>query len=91
MQDNRLVFADDLVLLTFSESALQQLLNGFATACDIAGMRISTFKTEVMRITRNPLQSSLQVGGISLKQVEKLKYHAVAFTSDGRQDKELDV
>ena len=32
----------------------------------------------------------LQVGGVSLKQVERL-YLGVAFTSDGRQDEELDV
>ena len=40
---------------------------------------------------RNPVQYSLQVGGISLKQMGKFKYRRVAFTSDGRQDEELDV
>ena len=33
----------------------------------------------------------LQVNGETLKQVEKFKDLAVAFTSDGRQDKELDT
>ena len=33
----------------------------------------------------------MQVGGVSFKQVEKFKYLGVAFTSDGRQDEELDV
>ena len=33
----------------------------------------------------------LQVNGATLKQVEKFKYLGVAFTSDGRQDKELDT
>ena len=33
----------------------------------------------------------LQVTGATMKQVEKFKYLAVAFTSDGRQDKELDT
>ena len=39
---SRLLFADDLVLLAFSESGLQHALNGFAAACDIAEMKIST-------------------------------------------------
>jgi len=33
----------------------------------------------------------LQVSGASLKQVEKFKYRGVVFTSDGRQDEELDT
>ena len=53
-------------------------------------MKISTSKTEVLHLSRNPVQCSLQVGGVSLKLVEKLKYLGVAFMSDG-QDKELDV
>ena len=88
---SRLLFADDLVLLAFSESGLQHALDGFAAACDIAGMKISTFKTEVIHLSRNPVQCSLQVGGVSLKQVKKFKYLGVAFTSDGEQDEELEV
>ena len=38
----------------------------------------------------NPVQCSLQVGGVSLKQV-KFNYLGVAFASDGRQSVELDV
>ena len=71
---SRLRFADDLVLLASSESGLQHALNGFAAASDIAGMKISTSKTEVLYLSRNPVQSFLQVGGVSLKQVEKFKY-----------------
>ena len=88
---SRLLFADDLVLLAFAESGLQHALNGFADACDIAGMKISTPKTEVLHLSRNPIQCSLLVGGVLLKQVEKFEYLGVAFTSDERQDKELDV
>ena len=33
----------------------------------------------------------LQVNGAKLKQVGKFKYLRVAFTSDGRQDEELDT
>ena len=88
---SRLLLADDLVLLSFSESGLQRALNSFADACNTAGMKISTTKTEVLHLSRNPDQYVLQVNGATLKQVEKFKYLGVAFTSDGRQDKELDT
>ena len=47
-------------------------------------------KTEVLHLLRNPDQCKLQVNGATLKQVEKLKYLGVTFTSDGRQDDEPD-
>ena len=49
------------------------------------------FSTEVLHLSRNPDQCVLQVNGATLKQVEKFKYLGVAFTSDGRQDEELDT
>ena len=83
---SRLFFADDSVLLTSSESGLQHALNGFAAACDIAGMKTSTSNAKVLHLSRNLVQCFLLVGGASLKQVEKFKYLEVAFTSDGRQE-----
>ena len=86
-----LLFADDLVLLSSSESGLQRALNSFADACNTAGMKISAAKTEVLHLSRNPDQCVLQVNGATLKQVEKFKYLGVTFMSDGRQDEELDT
>ena len=88
---SRLLFADDLVLLSSTESVLQRALNSFEFACDTAGIKISTAKTEVLHLSRNPDQCVLQVNGATLKQVEKFKYLGVAFTSDGMQDEELDT
>ena len=88
---SRLLFADDLVLLSSTESGLQRALNSFANACNTAGMKISTAKTEVLHLSRNPDQCVVQVNGATLKQVEKFKYLGVALTSDGRQDEELDT
>ena len=48
-------------------------------------------KTEVHHLSGNPDQCVLQVNGVTLKQVEKSKYLGVAFTSDRRQDEELDT
>ena len=58
---SRLLFADDLVLLSSTESGLQRALNSFADACNTAGMKISTAKTEVLHLSRNPDQCVLQV------------------------------
>ena len=88
---SRLLFADNLVLLASFESGLQHTFNRFAVACDIAGIKISTFKTEVFHLSRNSVKLYLLVGGVSLKQVKKFTYLVVAFTSDGRQDEKLDV
>ena len=38
----RLLFADDLVLLNFTQNGLQQALDRFSDACSVAGMKIST-------------------------------------------------
>ena len=88
---NRLLFADDLVLLASSKSGIQYALNGFAAACNIAGVKISTSKTKILLLSRISVQCSLQVGCALLKQVEKFKYLGVAFTNNGRRDEELDV
>ena len=53
---SRLLFVDDLVLLSSTESGLQRALNSFADACNTAGMKISTAKTEVLHVSRNPDQ-----------------------------------
>ena len=90
-KSSRLLFADDLVLFSSTESGLHRALNSFADACNTAGMKTNSAKTEVLHLSRNPDQCVLQVNGATLMQVEKFKYLGVAFTSDGRQDEELDT
>ena len=87
----RLLFTDDLALLSSTESGLKRALNSFVDACNTAGMKISTAKTEVFHLSGNPDQSVLQVNIATMKQVEKFKYLEVALTNDGRQDEELDT
>ena len=79
-----LLFADDLVLLASSESGLQHALNDFAAACDIAGMKISTSKTEVQYFILRKILSNVFCKLAVYHQVEMLKYLVVAFTSDER-------
>ena len=82
---SRLLFVDDLVLLSSTESGLQRALNSFPDSFDTAGMKISTAKTEVLHLSRNPDQCVFPVNRATLKQVEKFKYLGVAFTSDERR------
>ena len=87
----RLLFADDLVLLDSTQNGLQQALEKFSDACSVAGIKISTTKTEFMCLSRLPKQCSFQIGGVPLKQSEKFKNLGVSFTSDGRRNSELDI
>ena len=54
----RLLFADDLELLSSNKSDLQYELDRFSDACLDAGMKISTAKTELMRLSRQSVQCS---------------------------------
>ena len=55
-KSSRLLFADDMFPLSSTESGLQRALHNFADACNTAGMKISTAKTEVLHLSRNPNQ-----------------------------------
>ena len=62
---SQLLFEDDLALLA-SEFGLQQALNGFAATCDIGEMKISNFRTEILHLSKNPVQcffASIEGGG----------------------------
>ena len=56
----RLLFADDLVLLDSTKNGLQQTLDRFSDACSVARMKISTTKVETNCLSRQPNQCSLQ-------------------------------
>jgi len=86
-----LLFTDDYALLPFSEQRLQHALDRFSAACNQAGMKTGTITTEVLRLSRNPRQCTLQVRSNALQQSEKFMYLGVVFTNDGRQNKEVDT
>ena len=52
---------------------------------------LTEVQTEVLHLSRNPDQCVLQVNEATLKQLKKFKYLGIAFTSDGRQDGELNT
>ncbi|KAI3376614.1 hypothetical protein L3Q82_017048, partial [Scortum barcoo] len=85
-----LLFADDVVLLASSSQDLQRVLERFAAECEVAGMRISTSKSEAMVLDRKRVACPLRVGGEVLPQVEEFKYLGVLFTSEGKMEREID-
>ena len=84
---SRLFFCDDLVLLSSPEFGLQHTL--LALQLHVNCWNENQHFQSIF--FRNPIQCFLQVGGVSLNQVEKFKYLVVTFTSDGKQDEEFDV
>ncbi|TWW64209.1 hypothetical protein D4764_03G0012170 [Takifugu flavidus] len=85
-----LLFADDVVLLASSARDLQLSLDRFAAACEAAGMKISTSKSEAMVLNRKKVECLLRVQEEILPQVEDFKYLGVLFTSEGRMEREID-
>jgi hypothetical protein len=85
-----LLFADDIARLSSSEKGLQKVLNQFDETCSAFGMKISTKKTELMAVSREPKQCNLQLNNNPLNQVSKFKYLGVQFSRDGKQDGEID-
>ncbi|TWW55955.1 hypothetical protein D4764_09G0010050 [Takifugu flavidus] len=81
--------SDDMVLLASSARDLQLSLDRFATACEAAGMKISTSKSEAMVLNRKKVECLLQVTEEILPQVEEFKYFGVLFTSEGRMEQEI--
>jgi len=70
---NRLVSVQDFVLLESSEQRLQHALERFAAAYDEVGTKISTKRSEVLCLSRNPGKCELKVSGNTLQNVEKFK------------------
>jgi hypothetical protein len=81
---SHLLFADDLAIFASSAADLQCALDRFAVECEAASMRINSAKTEVLVVSREPVQCTLHVSGVPLKQVEKFKYLEVEFASDAK-------
>ncbi|TWW56354.1 hypothetical protein D4764_08G0003410 [Takifugu flavidus] len=83
-----LLFALDVVLLASRD--LQRSEDRFTTACEAAGMKISTSKSEAMVLNWKKVECLLRVKEQILPQVEEFKHLGVLFTSEGRMEQEID-
>ena len=54
-----------LMIGSATESGLLRALKSFTDACNIAGIKISTAKTEVLHVSRSSDQCMLQVNGVT--------------------------
>ena len=73
----RLLLANDLALLSSNKSDLYYALNQFFDVSLNAGMKISTAKTEIMSLSRHPVQCYFQINGVTLMQTDLFKYLGV--------------
>ena len=87
----RLMFADHLALLSSNKSDLQYALDRFSDACLDCGMKISTVKTEIMCMLMHPIECLFETNRVTLQQTEKFKYLGFTFSSDGKQNNDLDT
>ncbi len=81
-----MLFADDgiVCLCTSTLTGLDQL----AVECEAARMRISTSKSEVMVLSRKPVDCPLWVGNEFSPQVKEFEYLGFLFTSEGTIERE---
>ena len=78
-----LLFADKIALLSSNKSDVQYAHDRFSDACLDAGMKINMTKTEIMCLSRYPVQCSFQTNGVTLKQTAKFKYLVVVVVWKG--------
>ena len=69
-----LLFADNLVLLSSNKSDFQYALDRCSDACLNAWVKISLAKTEIICMSRHPVQRFIQTNGVILQQTEEFKY-----------------
>ena len=87
---NEMLFADDQSL-AHETGELQEHTNSLNTQCESFGMKISTSKTETMKVSRTPGHLNININGTMLKQVSEFKYLGSVFTEDGRLNREIET
>ena len=82
---NCLMYADDLVLMSRSESGLQILLNRLGEYCRKWRMEVNIEKTKAMKFSGNghKCKSVFLYNGKPLENVAKYKYLGIEFSSSG--------
>jgi Reverse transcriptase (RNA-dependent DNA polymerase)/Domain of unknown function (DUF6451) len=81
---SNLRFADDISFLADGQSELQQQINSLHTVSTRFGLKISTSKTEVQCVSRDPPKFTINIGGTVLNQVEQFTYLGGVILQDAR-------
>ncbi|XP_047502424.1 uncharacterized protein LOC125047921 [Penaeus chinensis] len=70
-----ILYADDIVLVAETKQELQRKMEGWRTALESRGLKISRKKTKYFTTdTEGDQQSAIQIDGLNLKRVEHFKY-----------------
>jgi hypothetical protein len=77
-------YADELVLLAKEEKVLQDMFDKLIEIGRCYEMEMNTEKTNVMRISRQPLPVKISIDQKQLENVESFKYLCSTLTNDGR-------
>ena len=86
---SNLRFADDIAFLTYGQPELQQQISQLHSISSRFGLKISTSKTEVQCISRQPPKLHINIDGTELTQVEHFTYSGGVISQDARC--ELDI
>ena len=86
---SNLRFADDIAILADGQTELQQRITQLHETSSRFGLKVSTSKTEVQCISRQPPKLHIDIGGTELNQVEQFTYLGGVISQDARS--ELDI
>ena len=82
---NCLMYADDLLLMSETETGLQRIFDRLEEYCDKWGMEVNTDKTKIMKFSGNGhrCKTVVRYKSYSAENVFKYKYLGTEFSSSG--------
>ena len=86
---SNLRFADDIALLSESETDLQSQIDSLHTYSTRFGLKISTSKTEVQCISRSPRAVKINIDSTALAQVDQFTYLGGVISSDASCENDI--
>jgi len=86
---SNLRFADDIAFLADGQPELQQQISQLHTTSSRFGLKISTSKTEVQCISRQPPRLQINIDGTELNQVEQFTYLGGVISQDARCEADI--
>lgn len=82
-------YADDVVIMAGTESALQKNINTWNTILEQNGMRISRGKSKVMLVAKEQGRMNIEIDGHNIEQVTHFKYLGTTIDSGGNQERDI--
>lgn len=89
IQISECVFADDVAIMTNTETHLQENIDIWNTILKKYSMKINKEKTKVMAVAENGRTIQIQIENDTLEQVRNFQYLGVIIDEEGKQDLEI--